>query len=177
MSTVTAPTPAAVVVQQRTSIVATRDTGGSVVVTPQIAPGAVVVVRGVPGLKGDRGDPGPAGGETLVRVGPTPLSGHSIVAVSAAGELIPADSTNPAHPGTVLGLLAGAYSPGEDASVQTGFVLAHSGWNWAPGFVFVGAAGQPVQTLPGGAVFSQAVGKVLSPTSILVDIQPPIFLQ
>lgn len=62
MSTVTAPTPAAVVVQQRTSVVATRDTGGSVVVTPQIAPGAVVVVRGVPGPKGEKGDKGDSGG-------------------------------------------------------------------------------------------------------------------
>ncbi|WP_156370475.1 hypothetical protein [Acidovorax sp. Leaf84] len=177
MSTVAAPDTRSVVVLQRTTVVAVRETGGTPVVTPQIGRGAVVVTRGAPGRKGDRGDPGPAGGETLVPVGATPLSGHSIVAVDAGGELIPADSTNPTHPGTVLGLLASAYSPGEDASVQTGFVIEHSGWNWAPGFLFVGSGGQPVQVLPPGAVFSQTVGKVLSPTRVLVDIQPPIFLQ
>ena len=177
MSTVVTPAADSVVVQQMTSAVVVVERTGSVVVTPQVGKGAVVVTRGVPGRKGDRGDPGPAGGETLVPVGPDPLSGHSIVSVSADGELIPADCTSLALAGTVLGLLAGAYSPGEDAAVQTGFVLEHSGWNWVPGFVFVGSAGQPVQTLPVGAVFSQAIGKVLSPTSILVDIQPPIFLQ
>lgn len=174
MSTVVVPVPGSVVVEKATSVVVTRERCGTTVVTPQIAPGAVVLVRGTPGRKGDRGDPGPAGGETLVPVGPAPLSGHSIVAVNADGELVAADSTNPGHRGAVLGLLAGAYSPGEAASVQTGFVLEHSGWAWSPGFVFVGAGGQPVQSLPVGAVFSQTVGKVLSPTSILVDLQPPI---
>lgn len=177
MSTAVAPPAGSVVIQQKTTVVAVREGGGSTVVTPQIAPGAVVVVRGAPGLKGDRGDPGPAGGETLVTVGASPLSGHTIVAVDAAGELIYADSTILSHGGTVLGFLANAYSAGEDASVQTGFVLEHSGWNWSAGFILVGAGGAPVQSLPIGAKFSQSVGKVLSPTSILVDIQPPIFLQ
>lgn len=128
------------------------------------------------GPEGIQGPVGPSGGAALVRVGATPLSGHTVVAVDAAGELIYADSTNPAHSGAVLGLLANAYDAGEDAAVQTSFVLEHIGWNWAHGFVFVGAGGQPTQALPMGAAFSQSIGKVLSPTSILVDLQPPVNL-
>ena len=126
------------------------------------------------GPRGPQGIPGPAGGATTVTVGATPLSGHSAVAADSAGLLIKADCTNPAHRGAVLGLLANAYSPGDQAVVQTAFTLEHAGWTWAPGPVFVGAAGQLTQTLPVGAVFSQVVAHALSPTLVLVDVQPPI---
>lgn len=145
----------------------------SVVVTPP-QPFSTVAVRGVPGPRGPQGVPGPAGGATTVTVGATPLSGHSAVAADAAGLLIQADCTNPAHRGAVLGLLANAYSPGDQAVVQTAFTLEHSGWTWSPGPVFVGTAGQLTQTLPVGAVFSQVVAHALSPTLVLVDVQPPI---
>ena len=126
------------------------------------------------GPRGIQGIQGPAGGTTTVTVGATPLSGHSAVAVDAAGLLIQADCTNPAHRGAVLGLLANAYSPGDQAVVQTAFTLEHSGWTWSPGPVFVGTAGQLTRTLPVGAVFSQVVAHALSPTLVLVDVQPPI---
>lgn len=133
-----------------------------------------VVAVAEQGPRGIQGIQGPAGGTTTVTVGATPLSGHSAVAVDAAGLLIQADCTNPAHRGAVLGLLANAYSPGDQAMVQTAFTLEHSGWTWSPGPVFVGTAGQLTQTLPVGAVFSQVVAHALSPTLVLVDVQPPI---
>lgn len=133
-----------------------------------------VVAVAEQGPRGIQGIQGPAGGTTTVTVGATPLSGHSAVAVDAAGLLIQADCTNPAHRGAVLGLLANAYSPGDQAVVQTAFTLEHSGWTWSPGPVFVGTAGQLTQTLPVGAVFSQVVAHALSPTIVLVDVQPPI---
>lgn len=133
-----------------------------------------VVAVAEQGPRGIQGIQGPAGGTTTVTVGATPLSGHSAVAVDAAGLLIQADCTNPAHRGAVLGLLVNAYSPGDQAVVQTAFTLEHSGWTWSPGPVFVGTAGQLTQTLPVGAVFSQVVAHALSPTLVLVDVQPPI---
>lgn len=133
-----------------------------------------VVAVAEQGPRGIQGIQGPAGGTTTVTVGATPLSGHSAVAVDAAGLLIQADCTNPAHRGAVLGLLANAYSPGDQAVVQTAFTLEHSGWTWSPGPVFVGTAGQLTQALPVGAVFSQVVAHALSPTLVLVDVQPPI---
>ncbi len=115
-------------------------------------------------------------GETTVKVGPHPISGHSVVACNALGELVAADSTNPAHRGAVLGVVADAYSPGDDAVVQTGFVLEHSGWTWAPGPVLVGLAGQLAQAPPTGALFAQVIGQALSSTRVLIDINPPITL-
>lgn len=133
-----------------------------------------VVAVAEQGPRGPQGVPGPAGGATTVTVGATPLSGHSAVAADAAGLLIKADCTNPAHRGAVLGLLANAYSPGDQAVVQTAFTLEHAGWTWAHGPIFVGAGGQLTQSLPPGAVFSQVVAHALSPTLVLVDVQPQI---
>ena len=128
------------------------------------------------GPRGPQGIPGPAGGATLVTVGATPLSGHTAVAMDADGLLIYADCTNPAHIGAVQGVIANAYGAGDLAVVQTDFDLAHAGWTFATGPVFVGATGALVQTLPMGAVFAQVVGYALAPTRIRIDVQPPIVL-
>lgn len=144
------------------------------VVLEQSEPEEIIITEVVQGPPGPPGPIGPAGGTTTVTAGATPLSGHSAVAVDAAGLLIQADCTNPAHRGAVLGLLANAYSQGDQAVVQTAFTLEHSGWTWSPGPVFVGTAGQLTQTLPVGAVFSQVVAHALSPALVLVDVQPPI---
>jgi hypothetical protein len=135
-----------------------------------------IVELGQQGPPGRQGPPGPAGDAITVKVGPLPIGGHSVVACNAQGELIAADATNPAHRGAVLGVVADAYSPGDDAVVQTGFVLEHSGWSWAPGPVLVGLAGQLAQALPPGALFSQVIGEALSATRVLIDINPPITL-
>lgn len=135
-----------------------------------------IVELGQQGPPGRQGPPGPAGDAITVKVGPQAISGHSVVACNAQGELIAADATNPAHRGAVLGVVADAYSPGDDAVVQTGFVLEHSGWAWAPGPVLVGLAGQLAQALPPGALFSQVIGEALSATRVLIDINPPITL-
>ncbi len=129
------------------------------------------------GPPGRQGPPGPAGGATTVKVGPLPISGHSVVACDSAGELVAADATNPAHRGAVLGVVADAYSPGDDAVVQTGYVLEHAGWTWVPGGpVLVGLFGQMAQAPPAGALFAQVIGQALSSTRVLIDINPPITL-
>ena len=128
------------------------------------------------GPRGPQGIPGPAGGATLIPVGGVPLSGHSAVALSADGTLSRADCTHSAHRGSVLGIVANAYVAGADAVVSNNTPLEHAGWAWAPGPVFVGIAGQLTQSLPPGALFSQVIGQAVSPTRVLIDVQPPINL-
>ncbi len=128
------------------------------------------------GPRGPQGIPGPVGGATTVMVGAAPISGHTAVALDSGGLLVYADCTNPAHIGAVQGVVGNAYSPGDQAVVQTDFDLAHAGWTFATGPVFVGATGALVQILPMGAVFAQVVGYALAPTRIRIDVQPPIVL-
>ena len=133
-------------------------------------------VQGLPGDTGPAGATGPAGGATVVTVGASPLSGHTAVAMDADGLLIYADCTNPAHIGSVQGVIANAYGAGDPAVVQTDFALTQAGWTFATGPVFVGAFGALVQVLPVGAVFAQVIGYALAPTRIRIDVQPPIVL-
>ena len=168
MSTTLVTTPASTV------LVTPPTTHTAVVVAEE--PVHVVVTRGIPGPRGPQGIPGPAGGTMLVTVGATPLSGHTAVALDSGGLLVYADCTNPAHIGAVQGVVGNAYSPGDQAVVQTDFELVHAGWSFSPGPVFVGASGALVQTLPPGAIFAQVVGYALAPTRIRVDVQPPIVL-
>ena len=146
------------------------------VVLEQSEPEEIIVTEAVQGPPGPQGIPGPAGGATLVTVGATPLSGHTAVALDSGGLLVYADCTNPAHIGAVQGVVGNAYSPGDQAVVQTDFGLVHAGWSFSPGPVFVGASGALVQVLPVGAVFAQVIGYALAPTSIRIDVQPPIVL-
>lgn len=165
-----------VVQMQAVDTVVVQMEGEAPVVVPPVDPQTVVLAVGIQGVPGPRGRPGPAGGAALIKVGPHAISGHSVVACDAFGELVTADATNPAHHGAVLGMVADAYSPGDDAVVQTGYVLEHSGWAWAPGPVLVGLAGQLAQAPPVGALFAQVIGQALSPTRVLIDVHPPITL-
>ena len=128
------------------------------------------------GPPGPQGIPGPTGGATTVTVGVSAISGHAAVALDATGELIYADCTNPAHIGAVLGVTENAYAAGADAEVKTAFTLTHAGWAFAPGPVYVGAAGALTQSLPPGAVFAQVIGTALSSTVLHINPQPPIYL-
>ena len=128
------------------------------------------------GPPGPGGPPGPPGDAVVMAVGPTALSGHSVVALDADGNLVPASSLDIAHLNAVLGVVSSAYMPDAPAVVQTGYALEHLGWSWAPGPVLVGAAGQMVQTLPIGALFSQVVGQAISSTRVLIDVHPPLLL-
>lgn len=139
-------------------------------------PATQVLAVAMQGPRGIQGPPGPAGGASTVTVGAAPLSGHSAVAIDSSGLLVPADVSLAAHRGAILGVVANAYSPGDDAVVQTGYLLEHGGWSWALGPVFVGAAGALTQAPPGNALFAQVIGYAVSPTRIVVDVQPPINL-
>ena len=64
----------------------------------------------------------------------------------------------------MLGVVDRAYAPGESAEVKTAFPLAHAGWAWAPGPVFLGLAGQLTQVLPPGALFRHLEAPMLRAT-------------
>lgn len=116
------------------------------------------------------------GADRLATVGSAPLSGHSAVALDAAGLLVYADCSLSVEEGAAFGLIETAYPEGAQASVRTSFDLAYAGWNWHSGPVFLGLAGQLVQDLPANAIFGQTMGYVLSPTRIRISIQAPIVI-
>lgn len=127
--------------------------------------------------QGPPGGPGAPGGSLLAATAAVSLSGHMAVVYNAAGQLLPASADQIFHALRLVGITTGAASTGAQATVQRQDVIEHSGWAWTVDQpVYLGLAGALVQTVPGSAVFGQVMGHALSPTRLLVAIQPPVLL-
>ena len=138
-------------------------------------PDVVNVVLGAE--QGPAGPPGAAGGETSTYVANGAVSGHVVVAETAAGTVVPASADNAAHALRVAGVSTNAAADGGDVTVRRQRALTHGGWAFTPGQpVYLGLAGALVQAVPGTAVFIQVVGVALTSTSLLVAIQPPVLI-
>lgn len=129
------------------------------------------------GAPGPRGLAGAPGGALLEVVAGAVLSGHMAVAYDDAGELVPASADDAAHALRLVGVTTGAAASGAPALVQTRDVIEHSGWAWVPHQpVYLGLGAALVQAVPVGAVFCQLMGTALSPTRLLLNPQPAVFL-
>lgn len=138
---------------------------------------AFVVLAGQPGRKGDKGEPGPAGGAIIQKVASVPMSGHRMVAPIDANQVVYADCATLINRINTLGLSLNAASPGGTVDVQRLGEVQHSGWAWTPGAVFLGQDGNLTQTVPSGALFSLIVGFALDPTTLFIDIGVAITLE
>lgn len=136
------------------------------------APGVVVA-----GFAGPRGPQGPAGG-----AGPTtlPLPVGAVVqglrvVRAAGGTAYPVDTAVEAHAAQVVGVaLQSVTVIGTDVVVQTAGTLSDSSWAWADGVVWCGADGALTQA-PASTGWLMQVGRVVSPTVLNIDIEPPIY--
>lgn len=128
--------------------------------------------------QGPPGPPGPAGapgGALLVVTAGATLSGHMAVAYDSTGALVPASADDAAQLLRLVGITTGAVGAGLPATVQRQDVLDHAGWAFTPGQpVYLGLAGALVQAVPPGAAFIQVLGLALTPTRLLVGLQPPV---
>lgn len=132
---------------------------------------------GRPGKDGEPGPPGPAGSSVIAARAAVALSGHMAVAYDGDGELVPASADNADHVMRVAGITIGAVSEGDYAEVKRNETLDHAGWTWAPDeLIYLGLGGALVQEVPPGAVVTQVLGLALSPTRILIDVQPPVVM-
>jgi hypothetical protein len=120
--------------------------------------------------------PGTAIGPSVYIAGQI-IPGHTVVVMDASGTMMIADPQNPIHASTIIGITDASAVVGEQVSVMTnGDLITHSGWMFIPGYpVYVGANGTVSQTGV-STIFSKVVGMAVSPTSVVVSIQPAVFL-
>lgn len=144
--------------------------------------GEFVELRGPKGGRGDTGRAGGGGGSTTITadaptyIAATAISGHTVVTLDVTGKALPADPTVAAHAHAVIGISLNAASAGGQLTVVDSGLLTHLGWSFEPGLpVFIGMDGVITQTPP-SAVWQKVVGVALSATSIVVGLQPAIFL-
>lgn len=117
---------------------------------------------------------GPAGSNTItVPVGAV-VQGLRVVR-AAAGNAYPVDTAVDAHAEQVIGLaLQSVTTIGMGVTVQTSGPVTDAGWTFADGAVFCGADGALTQS-PAATGWLLRVGRAVSPTSLLVDIETPIY--
>jgi hypothetical protein len=145
--------------------------GGALALLP---PQAAVAVELQPIL---RGEPGPAGSPLESYTAATALSGHLAVTLDALGRATAADCRTAGHAASVLGVTVGAVTAGNAATVRASGLLESPGWGLAPDQpVYLGESGALVQSIPVSALFTKPIGRAVSATAVLIDIQPAIFL-
>lgn len=123
----------------------------------------------------EQGVPGPAGGSTLQRTAGATLSAL-VVVYEENGEVFALDKGDDAHIDQLLGLTATAASIGSPINVQRTGAVDNSGWAWTPGRVYLGAGGALTQT-PATDGNDVLIGRAVSATRLLLDIQDPIDLE
>lgn len=135
----------------------------------------VFLTQKIPGPPGPPGEPGPAGGSTLQRDAGATLSAL-VVVYEEDGEVFALDKDDEDHIDQMLGLTVTAASVGASLNVQRSGVVNNSGWAWTPGRVYLGAGGALTQT-PASDGFDVLIGRAVSATRLLLDLQDPIELE
>ena len=101
------------------------------------------------------------------------IQGHKAVSILSQGNAFLADPTNVTYIGTIAGVSLNAANEGQNVTVQSFGPLEYEGWNWTPGNpVFVGLLGMLVQPQPVSTAFVQVIGYALSPTRLMINLQP-----
>lgn len=131
-------------------------------------------VTGPSGPAGPQGPPGPSGGSAFQLTATATISAYTCV--SSYGGVVTASSANTAMAGTVLGLATASTPAGSLVTVQDSGEITYNGWAWAGSSpVFLAANGTLTQTVPATG-FIQIIGIPLSPTTVLIQMQPAIVL-
>lgn len=146
----------------------------ALVVEPEQAPVALVAT-GEQGPPGRPGEPGPAGGSALQRV-----AGETLSALRAVYELDGVvrylDYRDADHVALLIGVTITAGLASEPVNIQSAGPLTDASWQWAPGPVWVGSAGQLTQAPPDDG-FDLLIGSAVSATRIQLNLQRPIDLE
>lgn len=105
------------------------------------------------------------------------LHAHRIVKYDANGKLEVVDPTALAHVNTAIGMSLQAGTTDSYVNVARFGRITDSSFAFTPGArLYIGADGVPVESLPVGAVFMQAVGRARTATEIYLGIEPAILL-
>jgi hypothetical protein len=147
----------------------------TVIVRPVVAIAHSSPVARVTAIHSAVGLPAIGGGSNQIRkIAAATLNGHRAVAIQPDGRLIHADNLNPDHRDATLGIIASATPIDGEAIIYTFGSLTEPSWQWLPQrLLFLGANGQITQTPPTTG-FLLVLGKAVTPTEILIQLQPTI---
>lgn len=120
---------------------------------------------------------GPAGRDgttTIVKTCGVNISGHKVVTVNNAGNVIYADNTIPAHANKVIGVTINAALTNQQVTIVPNGEISDPSFSWLPDYpIFLGTNGALTQMVPATGFFL-IVGFPTSSTSMVVRPQPAI---
>jgi len=125
--------------------------------------------------RGLKGEPGAAAGMLMEYPVAYPVSGHRMVVLNVAEQVIYADCTVITHANKVLGMTTQAAVVG-DVAVQRGGVLIEPTWSWILDTPIWLSTNGLMSQVPPVSGFSLIIGFPLDATSMFIDIREPIFL-
>lgn len=135
----------------------------------------VIVSSSAQGPQGIQGIQGIPGFSSKYYTAAEDINGHCVVRVIAGEQIIKANCNIPTDY-LVVGITDSAVSAGGVIEVFDKGPITHLGWTWAANLpIYLGMDGGIVQSLPPEALFMKVLGMAVSPTMIIIDIQPAIF--
>jgi hypothetical protein len=144
----------------------------TVIVEPERA--MPIVTAGTQGVAGVPGAPGSSVVPSAFYPAGQVLGGHRVVRISN-GKAFYADNTT-ASANAVFGITLGAANLDEPVEIRYAGIIVEPSWNWTPELpIFLGAAGAITQIPPVVGALVE-LGVALTPTSVNVRIQEPVFL-
>lgn len=130
----------------------------------------------IQGPPGPQGIPGPSGGTTLERTADVVLSAYKVVYATAGDGANYADHTQLLHRLGLLGITLHAASSGSLVQIIRSGELEEATWSWTPELpIYCGVGGMLTQVPPTTGWLGQ-VAYATSPTSIIVNLGPPVLL-
>ena len=134
-----------------------------------------VVSSSAQGPQGIQGIQGIPGFSSKYYTAAENISGHSVVRIIVGEQIIKANC-NLYIDHSVAGITDLAVATGEVAEVYDSGPITHLGWTWTANLpIYLGLDGGITQTVPPEALYTKVLGMAVSPTMIVIDIQPAIF--
>ncbi len=97
------------------------------------------------------------------------LSALRAVTTNSSGQAVYASNDTLAN-AQVVGITNGAVTSGANATIKISGILTDANWNWTKGTVYLGTNGTLTQTVPTNGAIVVHVGKALTSTQLIIDI-------
>ncbi len=97
------------------------------------------------------------------------LSALRAVTTNSSGQAVYASNNTLAN-AQVVGIVYTAASSGANVTIKISGILTDANWNWTKGTVYLGTNGTLTQTVPTNGAIVVHVGKALTATQLLIDI-------
>ena len=97
------------------------------------------------------------------------LSALRAVTSNSSGQAVYASNDTLAN-AQVVGITNGAVTSGANATIKISGILTDANWNWTKGTVYLGTNGTLTQTVPTNGAIVVHVGKALTATTLIIDI-------